>query len=127
MPAHCNCEDCHTLINLRSWVQTHAFPSYEEMCACIDKKFDFMMSIELGAEYGEYNHAAMKKMYESYMDETLCKKLGKDIHDRGGLKALSANCTIFKYCTPLADASPHVSEYAAVLEWYWDGIGCFRK
>ena len=127
MPAHCNCEDCHSLINLRTWITTHPFPSYEEMCSRIDKQFDFMLSMELGAEYGEYNHDAMKKMYESHMDETLCKKLGNDIYARGGLKALSANCTIFKYCTPLADASPHVADHAAILEWYWDGIGGFKK
>ena len=127
MPAHCNCEDCHSLFNLRIWVTNHPFPSYEDMCARIDKDFDFMLSLELGAEYGEYNHAALKQIYESKINEELCKAIGQDIYTRGGLKALSANCTIFKYCTPLADASSSVADQASLLEWYWDGIGGFRK
>ena len=129
MPAHCNCDDCHSVLHLRQWVADHPFPSYEDMCAHIDTYFshDFVLSMELGAEYGEYNHKALKKMYESNMDETLCKQIGNTIYDRGGLKALMANCTIFKYCTPLADGPPNVKDQAAVLEWYWDGIGGFRN
>ena len=97
------------------------------MCARIDKGFDFMLSMSLSAEYGEYNHLALKKIYESYIDEAVCKKVGADIYARGGLQALTANCDIFKHCTPLADASPSVAEYATLLEYYWDGIGEFRK
>jgi len=127
MPAHCNCEDCHSGINFRAWINSHPFPSYEMMCARIDKQFDFMLSMSLSAEYGEYNHLALKKIYESYIDEAVCKKVGADIYARGGLQALTANCDIFKHCTPLADASPSVAEYATLLEYYWDGIGEFRK
>ena len=127
MPAHCNCEDCQSGINLRDWVKSHPFPSYEMMCARIDKQFDFMLSMSLGAEYGEFNHLALKKIYESYIDEEVSKKVGFDIYARGGFQALSANCTIFKHCTPLADASPSVAEQATVLEYYWDGIGEFHK
>ena len=86
-----------------------------------------MLSMELGAEYGEYNHSALKKIYESYIDEDLSKTIGKGIYDRGGLRAMSANCTIFMNCTPLADAPTSVAHQATVLEWYWDGIGEFRK
>ena len=118
MPAHCNCDDCLSLYHHRQWVAEHPFPSYEDMCARIDA-----LSIELGAEYGEYNHTALKKMYESKMNEVLCKGIGKAIYDRGGMKALMANCTIFKYCTPMAYAPPNVKEQASVLDYYWDGIG----
>jgi hypothetical protein len=97
------------------------------MCARIDKSFDFMRAMSLSAEYGEFNHAALKKIYDSCIDEEVSKKLGADIYKRGGLQALTANCDIFKHCTPLADASPSVAEHATLLEYYWDGIGGFRK
>lgn len=127
MSTHCNCEDCDSDMNLRAWVTSHPFPSYEEMCARIDKEFNFMLAMTLSAEYGEFNHLALKKIYETCLKEAVCKKAGADIYNRGGLQALSANCDIFKYCTPLADASPSVAAQAAVLEYYWDGIGGFRK
>jgi len=127
MPAHCNCEDCHAGINFRAWINSHPFPSYGEMCARIDEQFDFMQAMALSAEYGEYNHAALKKIYETFMDEAVCKKVGADIYARGGLQALTANCDIFKHCSPLADAIPVVAEQAAVLEYYWDGIGGFSN
>ena len=97
------------------------------MCARIDKQFDFTLSMSLSAEYGEYNHLALKKIYESYIDEAVSKKVGFDIYARGGLQALTANCDIFKHCTPLADALPSVAEHATLLEYYWDGIGEFRN
>jgi len=97
------------------------------MCARIDENFDFMRAMSLSAEYGEFNHAALKKIYESFINEALSKKFGFDIYNRGGMQALSANCDIFKHCTPLADASPSVAEYATLLEYYWDGIGEFRN
>ena len=86
-----------------------------------------MLAMELGAEYGEFNHAALKKIYNSKLDEAVCKKVGADIYNRGGLQALSANCDIFKHCTPLADAPPSVAHQTSVLEYYWDGIGGFLK
>jgi len=95
------------------------------MCARIDKQFDFMLSMSLSAEYGEFNHAALKKIYESGINEAVSKKAGADIYARGGLQALTANCEIFKHCTPLADASPSVAHQATVLEYYWNGIGDF--
>lgn len=122
MPAHCNCEDCHLGINFRAWINSHPFPSYGEMCARIDGQFDFVRAMALSAEYGEYNHAALKKIYESYIDEAVSKKVGADIYARGGLQALTANCDIFTHCTPLADAQPSVAHQATVLEYYWDGI-----
>jgi len=127
MPAHCNCEDCRSGINFRAWINSHPFPSYEMMCARIDENFDFMRAMALSAEYGQFNHNALKKIYESYIDEALSKKFGADIYARGGFQALTANCDIFKHCTPLADASPSVSHKAAILEYYWDGIGEFCK
>lgn len=92
------------------------------MCARIDKQFDFMRAMSLGAEYGEFNHAALKKIYISKLNEEVCKKIGLEIYARGGLQALTANCDIFKHCTPLSDAPPSVAEQASVLEYYWDGI-----
>ena len=127
MPAHCNCEDCHSSISLRAWINSHPFPSYEMMCARIDKQFDFALSMSLSAEYGEFNHDALKKIYNSNLNEVVCKKVGFDIYNRGGLQALTANCDIFKHCTPLADAPQSVAEQASVLEYYWDGIGEFSK
>ena len=127
MPAHCNCEDCSSGINFRAWINSHPFPSYEMMCARIDENFDFMRAMALSAEYGQFNHNALKKIYESYIDEALSKKFGADIYARGGFQALTANCDIFKHCTPLADASPSVAEHATLLEYYWDGIGEFRN
>ena len=97
------------------------------MCARIDENFDFMRAMALSVEYGQFNHAALKKIYESYIDETLSKKFGADIYARGGFQALTTNCDIFKHCTPLADAPPSVADQAAVLEYYWDGIGEFPK
>ena len=97
------------------------------MCARIDENFDFMRAMALSAEYGQFNHNALKKIYESYIDEALSKKFGADIYARGGFQALTANCDIFKHCTPLADAPPSVAHKAAILEYYWDGIGEFRN
>ena len=122
MPAHCNCEDCSSGINFRAWINSHAFPSYTEMCARIDERFEFTQAMALSAEYGQFNHNALKKIYETFMDEVVCKKVGADICARGGLQALTANCDIFTHCTPLADAPPVVAHQATVLEYYWDGI-----
>ena len=122
MPAHCNCEECHSNINLCAWIASHPFPSYGEMCARIDKKFDFTRSMSLSAEYGEFNHIALKKIYDSKLNEEVSKKVGFEIYARGGLQALNANCDIFIHCTTLADAPPVVAHQATVLEYYWNGI-----
>lgn len=128
MPAHCNCEDCDLGINLRNWINSHPFPSYEKMCARIDEYIDdFRVAMVVGAEYGEFNHAALKKIYESQMNDEVCIKAGADIYARGGLQALKSNYIIFRDCTPLADASPSVAKQSAVLQFYWDGIEEFRK
>ena len=88
------------------------------MCARIDNKLGVMNS----AEYGEFNHLALKKIYDSKINEEVSKKAGYEIYARGGLQALTANCDIFIHCTPLADAPPIVADQATVLEYYWNGI-----
>ena len=92
------------------------------MCARIDERFEFTQAMALSAEYGQFNHNALKKIYESYIDEVVSKKVGLEIYARGDLQALTANYDIFMHCTPLADAPPVVAHQATVLEYYWDGI-----
>ena len=115
-------------MNLRTWITSHPFPSYEEMCARIDEYIDdFRLAMVLGAEYGEFNHAALKKIYESHMNDEVCKKAGADIYNSGGLQALKSNYIIFRDCTPLTDAPKSVAEQAGVLQFYWDDIDEFRN
>ena len=75
------------------------------MCARIDERFEFTQAMALSAEYGQFNHNALKKIYESYIDEVVSKKVGLEIYARGDLQALTANYDIFMHLSLI-----HISE-----------------
>ena len=120
-----NCNDCVACEDrlLCAWIADHPFPSYQDMCKRINN--NLKNSFEFTAEYGVYNHNALKIIYNSNMDREVSKKIGQGIYERGGTWALQANCTVFKYCTPLSDAPFPVRALPGMLESYWHGIGEF--
>jgi hypothetical protein len=122
----CNtCEKCEDK-QFRDWICRHPFPSYAEMRKKMKEVFHENYYIIHNAEYGEYNHNALKIIYNSFIDKEVCVKVGNNLYNRGGLQALQSNCTVFKYCTPLSEAPFPINTLSSMLEWNWDKIGGFR-
>jgi hypothetical protein len=104
---------------IKEWTDKTPFPTYKEMMRRIVKSND----PDWYAEYGEYNHQALKICYESYMDKAMTRKMAQSIVNRGGLQALSSNCGVFKYLGPYAASDNLVVRCnGSWLERHSDGI-----
>ena len=104
---------------MRAWVSTHPWPSYES----IQKRLLKDKRIDLWAEYGEFNHMALKLCYESFMDIDVCRKAGESIAARGGLDAMRGNYYVFSGYGPFADTDDVAVFYSGrQLEFLWEGI-----
>ena len=103
---------------IRNFCSNVSFPTHEECCAVLRD------DIVLLAEYGDWNHALLKSLYEaSFGSEKLVKKVGELILDRGGPQALWASghainrimAHLLKAADPrLLDADNHLLEEADV-------------
>lgn len=110
---------------LKSHIKTFPYPSYQQM---IRQMKNHPLYYDLYAEYGQMNHNALKKIYESEMDPEVAKKLGNLIYARGGTHALQMNCTVFMSVGPFTTSGYDHVRYngGKSLELAWDGIGEFR-
>lgn len=105
-----------------SFVSANPYPSYTEMMNRLES------FPELYAEYGEYNHMAMKTCYENLTNKEVCKRVGEHIYNRGGIQAMRSNYYVLKILSPLAMSTDIVVKCAArdYVECAWDGIGSWR-
>ncbi len=102
---------------VRNYIKTHPWPSYKTMLKRVEKR------MELWAEYGEPNHAALKICYDNIFDKEACRKAGQAIADRGGFQAMFANFYAFSGFGPFAESDNPVVRYMGrLLEHRWDGI-----
>ena len=107
---------------IRAYIAANPWPTKEEMHERFEKHPSGM---DMFAEYGEFNHEALKTIYESNIDKTIAHELGLRIAKRGGIRALCYNCMAFMRCSPLA--SPYsrnmvIAANARMLEFAWSGI-----
>jgi len=104
---------------IKEWTDKNPFPSYRVMMSRITKSG----YPDWYAEYGEYNHTALKVCYESYMDKDIVRKMAESIVKRGGLQALSMNCGVYKFLGPYSNSTNFtVRATGCLLEGYCDGI-----
>ena len=104
---------------MADFIAANPWPSYKEM----QKRILKSCSLPICAEYGEFNHQAMKLCYENMLDKAVCFKVGESIAARGGLHALQANFYALKLYGPTASSKDMVIAYIPrLLEHYWDGI-----
>lgn len=102
---------------VNAYITAHPWPSNKTMLKRLEKH------IELWAEYGEWNHAALRICYENIHDKEACRKAGQAIANRGGLQALRANFYAFSGFGPFAESDNPVVRYMGrLLEHRWDGI-----
>lgn len=111
-------------MSLSSFATRNPFPSYQEMISAIEKFPDMGMSMAMYAEYGKAHHDHLKKVYESEMDDEICKKAGEAIYSMGGMQAMQMNYYVFYYFSPFAKSrDPDIQGMSRQLESAWDGIG----
>ena len=112
---------------VRKFTEDNPFPNYNEMEDLFDspknpdlKYYAFMWR----TEYGEVNHECLKKMYESHLDEHVCKEMGKKIYKRGGFVALQACYYIMFHFSPYRLSNDRlVRFYPEIVQHHWNGIG----
>jgi hypothetical protein len=105
---------------MNDYVNKTSWPSYDMMISRFGTDVEGIM---MYAEYGEFNHNALKEIYESSIDTEVAWKWGQKIADRGGITALQQNCIVFMRFGPLAYApNQTLRANARLLEFAWDGI-----
>ena len=112
-------------LEVQQYIDAHPFPSYEEMIVRIKQRLSSPFLYL--AEYGEYNHNALKIIYTSYIEKETTKRIGELIGARGGFDAMESNYTVFRYCSPLFDStSMVVRSLSRFLSIHWTGIEGWR-
>ena len=100
------------------------YPSYKYVSNVL-MKFD----IAIGAEYGEYNHERLKRIWENIDDETIIKTCGENIWERGDFHVLQQNYYAFLHVMRLAVKSnpdkyrDSFIDIKHTISRSWDGIG----
>jgi hypothetical protein len=102
---------------ITDFIKANPWPSYKVMLKRLEKR------VEWWAEYGEFNHAALKLCYENMLDKDTCFKAGESIAKRGGLQALQANFYAIKLYGPTASSADMViASGPSLIEYHWNGI-----
>jgi hypothetical protein len=119
---------------INKWIYENPYPSPETIILRVqeigNKKQDHQARYEMLenlVEYGPY-HEYMKHIYESKIDDTITREIGKIIHSQGGTGALQAACYCFNKFGPFYEANNNIIKFAGwKIEYLWDGIGEFRR
>jgi hypothetical protein len=101
-----------------NFIAKNPYPDYQSMWSSLP--------LHLAAEYGEYNHELIKQVYENIHCQQVMKKVGDQIHARGGIQAMQANLTVLKWYSPMAKHMLTQAYCAVDVELAWDGIGTWH-
>jgi hypothetical protein len=94
------------------------------------------MSLDMLAEYGEYNHEQMKAIWDNITNEDIIKQSGRNINQRGGMTAMQMNFYTFlevlRLTLAVSDKDNNVDKEAKHIIWTvmkgkissaWNGVG----
>lgn len=114
---------------LRAFVASNPFPSYDKMMDYIDNHPQMQLGIAMYAEYGKFNHECLKRIYDSGMDKAVAREMGQKIYNAGGMQAMQMNYYAFNHYSPFSKSRNQEIYYtgSTLLQYLWDGIGDWQS
>jgi len=114
------------------FIEKHPYPSFKGMQKVFDayNEHEPMSGTKINAEYGEFNHECMKKIYYNLFDKDLVRKMGDNVGERGGFRAMEANYYALSGVSRTMNLGRsksiyYISVIGAFPEFvseYWDGL-----
>ena len=126
---------------MKKFVKDNVYPDYDTCVKIITEKENMgrdNIIMDMFAEYGEFNHNMLKKIYEDCDNESLIKECGRRIHQRGGTTAMTYNLyALLKIMLYLMKQNNKIYTHGETIvlakhifkqcEWKWDGIGDWKS